>query len=234
LLCHYWFHQARSWGDGSPTQRLHEIAFDLFEQELSTQLPLTSYRKLPVLSVIPGTKPVSSVAKRQQQSIVPNWLNGKVGAISLLGAGDDTAQVTPTEVVDKMLRRASDRVQVILGTCTGITSVPITDSDEPSQTRQPTRRVTGVTYVPRSDKPSTETPVALAADAVCVSAGPWSCAAEDWFDGAVQLPMDGIKSDSMVWKPPTAGSDQQVDATALFCGEDRRFGTECTLSCYLL
>ena len=65
----------------------------------------------------------------------------------------------------------------------------------------------------------------LPADNVIIAAGPWSCAAEDWFQGAVKLPMEGIKSTSIVWKQPE--SMISVDATALFCGEDDRFGTHC-------
>ena len=65
----------------------------------------------------------------------------------------------------------------------------------------------------------------LDADAVVVSAGPWSCQAEDWFEGSgVQLPMEGVKSTSIVWKQPEG---EEVDATALFCGEDYRFNTHC-------
>jgi glycine/D-amino acid oxidase-like deaminating enzyme len=44
---------ARSWGDGTPTQRLHELAFDMYE-EMANELGCESYRKLPVLSVSPG------------------------------------------------------------------------------------------------------------------------------------------------------------------------------------
>ena len=60
------------------------------------------------------------------------------------------------------------------------------------------------------------------------SAGPWSCQAEDWFEDVglhVQLPMQGVKSTSIVWE-----AKEQVDATALFCGEDDRFGTHCKFS----
>lgn len=61
----------------------------------------------------------------------------------------------------------------------------------------------------------------MEADVVVVSAGPWSCKAEDWFDNAVDLPMEGVKSTSIVWKK----GEDDVDGTALFCGEDNRFGT---------
>ena len=85
------------------------------------------------------------------------------------------------------------------------------------------RKIVGVKYTPRSEEKNAAEQV-LAADAVVISAGPWSCQAEDWFQGAVQLPMEGIKSTSIVWKKPE-GKD--IDATALFCGEDDRFGTHC-------
>merc|ERR1719296_191505 len=38
---------ARSWGDGTSTQKLHHLAFDMYE-ELCKELGVESYRKLPV------------------------------------------------------------------------------------------------------------------------------------------------------------------------------------------
>ena len=75
-----------------------------------------------------------------------------------------------------------------------------------------------VSTVEDAEADSKETSL-LAADAVVISAGPWSCAAEDWLGRAgisLQLPMEGIKSTSIVWKKPD--TDRDVDATALFCG----------------
>ena len=223
---------ARSWGDGSPTQRLHEVAFDLYET-LARDLQCTSYRKLPVLSVAPGTRggdvtAVGAVKRNnpQLQTVIPNWLDGNVGRISSLGMGDDTAQITPSELVEKMLQAISDRVTVLVGTCTDIqTQLESEQSDQ--------LRVVGVKYQPPpavagAQSSSDNKECVLPADAVVVSAGPWSCAAEDWFMGAVQLPMEGVKSTSIVWKPPVEGTP--VDATALFCGEDHRYGTHCKSS----
>ena len=85
------------------------------------------------------------------------------------------------------------------------------------------RKIIGIKYQPRSNEETEE--IVLPADAVVVSAGPWSCAAEDWFHGSVELPMEGVKSTSIVWKKPEEA--KEVDATALFCGEDDRFGTHC-------
>lgn len=210
---------ARSWGDGSPTQRLHELGFDMYEG-LATELGCTSYRRLPVLSVTPGYRGIGQARKDGRLGkILPSWLDGDVGRISAMGFGDDTAQITPSEFVEKMLEATAGRVSVVLGTCMGV------ETDQGSE--RGSRKVTGVRYTARpesgdgSDLPYEE--LTLPADAVVVSAGPWSCAAEDWFQGAVQLPMEGIKSTSIVWKQPQ--EIESVDATALFCGEDDRFQT---------
>jgi glycine/D-amino acid oxidase-like deaminating enzyme len=203
---------ARSWGDRSPTQRLHELAFDMYET-LAPALGCTSYRKLPVISVSAGYRQGIAKAKKDPTlaSIVPNWLDGEeYGRISSMGMGDDTAQITPAEFVTKLLEAHPDKIQVVLGTCTGM------ETDQGSE--EGTRKIVGVKYQARDSSDN----LLLAADAVVVSAGPWTCQAEDWFQGAVKLPMEGVKSTSIVWKKPEGES---VDATALFCGEDDRFGT---------
>lgn len=201
---------ARSWGDGSPTQQLHQLSFDLFES-LSKTLPITSYRKLRVLSVPPGNLPIS---KHKQQQHIPTWLSGSTGPnISILGNGDDTAQVTPHEVTQKFVKASG--AHVCYGTAIGIATVPgHSDSLNPEQRRQ----VAGVIYTPRASE--NEEPQTLECDTVVICAGPWSCIAEEWFPG-IQLPMQGIKSTSIVWK----ADDKVVDATALFCGEDPQFQT---------
>lgn len=205
---------ARSWGDGSPTQGLHHLAFDMYET-MAQELDCKTYRKLPVLSVSPAYDGIKIAQKdKRLKNILPSWLDGTAGRISAMGLGDDTAQITPADFVEKMLDNCQDQVKVVLGTCTGV------DTDQGSG--RGSRKITGVKYTPRGQDNGED--VILPADAVVVSAGPWSYAAEDWFQGAVQLPMEGIKSTSIVWKKPE-GTD--VDATALFCGEDDRFGTHC-------
>eukprot|EP00591_Stephanopyxis_turris_P011691 CAMPEP_0195508198 /NCGR_PEP_ID=MMETSP0794_2-20130614/1482_1 /TAXON_ID=515487 /ORGANISM="Stephanopyxis turris, Strain CCMP 815" /LENGTH=419 /DNA_ID=CAMNT_0040635105 /DNA_START=205 /DNA_END=1464 /DNA_ORIENTATION=- len=202
---------ARSWGDGGPTQQLHHLAFDMYES-LSAEIGCTSYRKLPVLSVQPGKRGVENFKKRNGDDLLPDWLDGNVGGINVMGLGDDTAQITPLEFATKLVE-SDEKIEVCLGTCTGVTT---TDDESDDGT---CKKVTGITYAAKDGEEEKTIPC----DAVVVSAGPWSCAAEDWFDGAVSLPMEGIKSTSIVWKKPE-GKDE-VDATALFCGEDHRFGT---------
>ncbi|KAL7471337.1 hypothetical protein ACHAXS_013444 [Conticribra weissflogii] len=242
---------ARSWGDGSVTQRLHELAFDSYERLCSGEdaaLHVESYRKLPVLSVSPGSdsKPSSvgeggtSGKNRNKEKnpsvadIIPEWLDGSVGRISPLGYGDDTAQVTPKEFVDKMMeyvnrpeeKERGPGVDVVFGKCVGVDYEAGGDDDGGEKV------VKGVKYVPVSktdDSADDEKEEYLPATDVIVAAGPWACQAEQWFEGAVQLPMEGVKSTSIVWKPPVDEEGivrkETVDATALFCGEDYRFGT---------
>ena len=79
---------ARSWGDGTSTQTLHELAFDMYEK-LCPELGVGSYRKLPVMSVAPGpsnTKQQDNKKKNPQLAdIIPNWLDGSVGRLSPMG-----------------------------------------------------------------------------------------------------------------------------------------------------
>jgi len=193
---------ARSWGNGGPTQGLHHLAFDMYES-LAAEVGCDSYRKLPVLSVSPGkSNKGSKVAKQSLGDVMPRWLDGNMGNVGVMAEGDDTAQITPKEFVIKMIEKSG--VDVILGECTGV------ETTEDNQ-------VTGVTYIDRETKEE----CTLEADVVVVSAGPWSCIAEDWF-GTVDLPMEGVKSTSIVWKQR---DNVDTDATALFCGEDGRFGT---------
>lgn len=216
---------ARTWGDGSSTQTLHELAFDMYE-ELCPELGVESYRKLPVMSVSPGpnNKKKQDNKKKNPQvaDMIPSWLDGSVGRMSPMGYGDDTAQVTPKEFVEKMMAYANQSgkepgINVVIGSCVGIEAE---DGDDGVKV------VTGVKYQGGEE----EEEKVLQADDVIVAAGPWACQAEQWFEGSVQLPMEGVKSTSIVWKPPADGS---VDATALFCGEDDRFGThrECRTTC---
>ena len=186
-------------------------------EDLAKELGCKTYRKLPVLSVSPGYRGIGIARKnRQLGEILPAWLDGDVGRISALGWGDDTAQITPAEFVQKMLEKESDKINVVLGTCTGV------ETDQGSG--RGNRKVVAIKYQPRADSGEYVEEQTIPADSVVVSAGPWSCAAEDWFQGAVQLPMEGVKSTSIVWKQP---EDVDVEATALFCGEDDRFGTHC-------
>jgi glycine/D-amino acid oxidase-like deaminating enzyme len=194
---------AKTWGDGGSTMGLHHLAFDMYA-DLAAELGCKSYRKLPVLSVSPGrNNKASTLAKGSLGDTMPTWLDGNTGSIRVMEGGENTAQITPKEFVEKMIEKSG--VDVVLGECVGVET---TDENQ----------VTGVKYIDRNSKEE----CVLDAEAVVISAGPWSCKAEDWFDNAVELPMEGVKSTSIVWKPRDG---VETDATALFCGEDNRFST---------
>ncbi len=209
---------ARSWGDGSPTQQLHHLGFDLYK-DLAKELNIESYRSVPVLSVSPGNNNQGQKIARKDGKVgplMPNWLNGNIGRVNVLGYGDDTAQVTPKEFVERMIEKGG--IEVVLGECTGV-EYESCNEDDNNGGGENMKQITGVKYVPRGESEE----ALLDADVVVVSAGPWSCTAEDWFENAVDLPMEGVKSTSIVWKK----GEDDVDGTALFCGEDPRFGTHC-------
>ncbi|GMH76207.1 hypothetical protein TrST_g9485 [Triparma strigata] len=167
---------ARSWGDGSVTQELHHRSFDLHE-ELAAEWNLASYRKLPVLSVQPG----SSEFKKNKST--PNWLDGLGGGTSRMGDGSDTAQVSPFEFTSEALLRSNAAVL----TSSTVSSISTSSNGDE------------VTSVELTSGESIE------CDGVVVCMGPWSCLASSWFP-TITVPMVGIKSTSIVW-PRRSNSD---------------------------
>ena len=123
---------------------------------------------------------------RDLSKLIPSWLDGKsISRIQPMGYGDDTAQITPKEFVDSC---TDNEISVLLGTCTGMVTTQSSSSDTGNNDDDDEMRtVTGVRYQPRlgttgNDTADKEEEQILQADAVCVSAGPWSCQAEEWFD----------------------------------------------------
>ena len=191
---------ARNWGAG-PTEQLHKISFDLHEQ-LAEDLALQGYRKLPALAVTPGARQPLALAG---QGMLPAWLDGQIAAASLLDDPGlvkrsmgkwETAQTSPFELTTRLLAAAGSHV--IQGTVEGV---------ELEGNAQVGTKVTGVVVDGE----------VLEADAVVVAMGPWSCLAEEWFDG-LKVPMQGVQSTSIVFE---TRSDEPVEpAVALFCAED--------------
>ena len=125
-----------------------------------------------------------------------------------------------------MIESCSEEISVVLGSCTGMVTSDNDNHDDDDNANNNGMLITGVRYHPRNDNDDTDAEEQiLQADAVVVSAGPWSCQSEDWFEHSnIVLPMEGVKSTSIVWKKPD-GDNDVVDPTALFCGEDDRFQT---------
>ncbi|CAN0064405.1 unnamed protein product [Scytosiphon promiscuus] len=182
---------AGGWGSGS-TVPMHEISFRMHEK-LAETLGVTSYRKIPTLSVNGGRRGSSPAA----------WLDGKASGSMM---DSDTAQVTPLELTTKLMEAAEAKgAELRIATVSGVSTSPIEEEQE--ERGEGKRRVTSVTLEDGSEIPC---------DRVIVAMGPWSCLAEEWFD--IPVPMQGIKSTSIVFK----GSQQVADDPyALFCAEDR-------------
>ena len=171
-----------------PTVQLHQKGFDL-HVEVAAKLGITSFRELGVLSV-------SSSGRRG--SVDVSWLDRAARTSLLDGAA---AQVTPIELTEKLVE--SSGAEVRLGTA--VVGVELSEDDDAEKA---VRRVTGVRC---SDGTVIKT------DTLIIAAGPWSgVLAEDWFD--VELPMEGVRSTSIVFKG--AGEVVRREFKALFCDED--------------
>lgn len=178
---------ARGWGNGA-TRQLHELSFDLHEQ-LAGELGVKGYRKLPTLNVASGRRS-KAVDAAQQAGKVPLWLDGAVAQASLMDA--DTAQTNPFELTNALMDAAvKSGAKVVIGKVEGV------------------RREGGeVKAVKVEGGEEVET------DCMVVAMGPWSCMAEDWFEG-LSLPMEGVRSTSIIFRTP-----EPIDPYALFCAED--------------
>jgi glycine/D-amino acid oxidase-like deaminating enzyme len=191
---------ARSWGDGGPTAQLHHLGFDL-HAELASTLGVESYRAIETLSVAggrkrrPGSEPFPAPA---------SWLDGDLSRASLMDS--NTAQVTPAEITQKMMDAALEAgAELRIGTVVGVE----TEADGPG------RRVSGVKVAAGGGDPEV-----IPASKVVVALGPWSVLAEDWFPEELRVPVEGIKSTSIVWNSERVKSAVTKEPYALFCSED--------------
>jgi glycine/D-amino acid oxidase-like deaminating enzyme len=180
---------AGGWGDGSSTQALHRRSFALHEQ-LARELGLTSYRKIPTLSVARGRGPGGGLS-------MVSWLDGDVQRCVMMDS--NTAQVTPGELCHKLHAAAVDEgAKSIVGE---VINVVFTDDSE-TKVKGIVCRMDGETHT-------------VEADNVVIAMGPWSTRAGEWF--GIDIPMTGIKSTSIVYEGSKA---VEAEPAALFCEED--------------
>ena len=190
---------ARSWGDGSVTQQLHHVSFDLHEA-LAERLGVASYRRIQTLQV--RTAPRGA---RNATQVPAPWLDGEeLVSASLLDG--PAAQVTPLELTEKLMAAAlANGATLRRGTVTGVDT-------EARGTRL------AVTAVRVDGEP-------VACQRAVVAMGPWSVQAEDWFGDGLRIPLEGIKSASVVYRGDALKAAISAAPYALFCGEDSRHGT---------
>eukprot|EP00929_Paragymnodinium_shiwhaense_P120362 TRINITY_DN92294_c0_g1_i1.p1 TRINITY_DN92294_c0_g1~~TRINITY_DN92294_c0_g1_i1.p1 ORF type:complete len:468 (+),score=104.10 TRINITY_DN92294_c0_g1_i1:93-1496(+) len=162
---------AKRWGDGSPTQPLHRVSFDLHAQ-LAEKLGISSYRSIPVLSVTGGPG-------RGYSEDVCSWLDGEVAEKRLMDT--DTAQVMPAEYCSVLMAAAEEAgARVHIGKVSGLET-----HEEDSGTT--------VSAVLLEDGERVE------CEQVVCAMGPWSVLMEEWLPQQV-VPMEGVWSTSLVFK----------------------------------
>lgn len=162
---------ARDWGSG-PTEQLHQVSFGL-HAELASALKISSYRKIPVLSVAPGKR------SGRTSQICP-WLDGEYADSSYMDK-DGGAQVAPLELCTKLVEAAvANGAELRIGSVEGVKTTPAAEGQ--------CEAVRAVVI----DGEEVE------ASAVVCTMGPWAACAAEWFD--MPIPMTGIKSTSVVFK----------------------------------
>ena len=155
---------------GGPTTKLHQVSFQL-HQDLAKELDIKSYRRIPVLSVTPGTR------TKRTTDLCP-WLDGDI-ADSRVMDQDGGAQVAPYELCTKLMNAAVEQgAELRIGTVEGCEK----DVDSDPAT---------VTHVKVDGE-------LVPCKAFVCTMGPWAALAQDWFN--VPVPMTGIKSTSIVFK----------------------------------
>ncbi len=118
--------------------------------------------------------------------------------------------------------------ELVIGNVVGIETAPM---DSGSGEEEPQRRVTGVRYLKgavdegQQGTGEQQQDVTIAASHVVVAMGPWSVLAEDWLNGEgfaheLRVPMEGVKSTSIVYSSEEVRVRVTAEPFALFCAED--------------
>jgi glycine/D-amino acid oxidase-like deaminating enzyme len=195
---------AKKWGDGTKTEALHRLSFDLHEQ-LSSELGIESYRRISTLGVSFGNKGSSHAS----------WLNATSKLIDT-----ETAQVTPYEYTTKVMQAAINQgARLVIGS---VTAVETTDAGDGKS-----KAVSNVRVRVDDKEGQGHKEVSIAAKQVAVCLGPWSVLAEDWFknDSSLRVPIEGIRSTSVVFRDDEIEAKVKHAPFALFCAEDPKNGT---------
>ena len=162
---------ARDWGSRE-TQALHEVSFAL-HAELAEELGITSYRRIPVLSVTPGER----TARTHQHA---PWLDGDISDSQIMDA-DGGAQVSPKELCSKLMDAAIEQgAKLVIGCVEGIRKSAVGENG--------LETISGL-IVDGS---------VIEAEACVITMGPWSSIAQEWLD--MVIPIAGLKSTSVIFQ----------------------------------
>ena len=193
---------ARDWGN-SKTSSLHSLSFDLLEQ-LAQKLDIKSYRKITTLSV-----------EEKKGKNVATWLDGS--KVSSKVMDKNTAQINPAELTNAFFTAAQSKgnVEYLHATVTGlsllhnsVTAVKVREGNNNNNNNNEEREI-------KCGK--------------CVIAmGVWSTLVGDWIGNSKAVPMQGIRSTSLIFKQgmEKIATDEPF---VLFCGENKH---DCHLEVY--
>ena len=196
---------AKNWGNAI-TEPLHLASYNLHE-ELAKELNLSSYRKLPTMSVNFNGKGKKN-KKNKNASPYPrsiSWIDGETAQYSLMD--NETAQITPYEFTTRIWEEAEKNgAELIIG---AVKSVESNHNNLESDTNI-NRKIVSIQLEDGREISNI--------DEVIIAMGPWSVQSEEWFqDVNFNLPMEGIKSTSIV---VPQGTITLQEPAALFCDED--------------
>ena len=199
---------AKKWGDGTPTQTLHRQSFQM-HQQLASDLGIESYRQIATLGV--------SYSKGSSHAA---WLDGPTTHASSKLLDTETAQVTPHEYTTKVMQAAINQgARLVIGSVIAVETSNATDG-------KPRRSVSNVRVRVDADGGEGHKEVSIAVKQVAVCMGPWSVLAEDWFTkDSLRVPIEGIKSTSVVFHDEEIEAKTRQTPFALFCAEDPGTGT---------
>jgi glycine/D-amino acid oxidase-like deaminating enzyme len=179
---------ARDWCDSSELGPLAQLSFDL-HSELAQVMKDSDYRRMETLS-IQVKEGTATAAAAERSGLLPDWLDGNIPRVSVLGTTETTAQVHPYKLTHSLLKAAASMTGTVVRQAV-VTGISVVNS-----------RVIGVNI------DNSET---IPADVVVIAMGPWSSQAAKWFDGEVDLPVTGSPAHSIILQPRTP-----VTAHALF------------------
>mmetsp|Transcript_12362 Transcript_12362/g.24028 ORF Transcript_12362/g.24028 Transcript_12362/m.24028 type:complete len:380 (+) Transcript_12362:367-1506(+) len=185
---------ARDWGQPGQTQELHERGFDLHEQ-LATDLMLSSYRKLPTVEVSVKDNAAKSSVPPFKYNVQEVLLDAATTKCKMMD--ENTAQVTPHELVTKMWSKAEEAgAKLVIAKASGL------------------ERLDSGGFKVRLEGDAED----ICGAKVVLAMGPWAVDAEDWVgQNRLRVPMVGIASSSMIVH---AAEGQEIKPTACFCGSD--------------
>lgn len=204
-----------NWAQNEQTVEICERSFQL-HRALATNLGLTSHRPLGARVMQPGAATAAPEYRMPEpkgtpppETLAATWIDGPLaGPLTVTGMGEDTAQVTPREICERLCQAALENgAELRIAAAEGFEFAAGAGGGSEEV------RISGVRLAGGE---------VLRCDACAVTMGPWSGLAEDWFLPTgleVSLPVAGLRSTSVVYQHPEE-TFRGKNPFALFCNKD--------------